>query len=74
MGLARLIIMCWNEMYSEVCMSSTFPIENDLKQEDALSSLLFNFLLEYAIRMIQENHVKWDISAAGLCWWWYFIR
>jgi hypothetical protein len=34
-------------MYSEVCMdkcmSSTFPIQNDLKQEDALPSLLFNF-------------------------------
>ena len=30
-----------------------FPIKNDLKQEDALSLLLFNFALEYAIRRVQ---------------------
>ena len=30
-----------------------FPIRNGLKQGDALSSLLFNFALEYAIRRVQ---------------------
>jgi len=32
-----------------------FPIRNDLKQGDALSPLLFNFALDYAIRRVQVN-------------------
>jgi hypothetical protein len=32
-----------------------FPIRNGLKQGDALSPLLFNFALKFAIRRIQEN-------------------
>ena len=31
-------------------ISSSFPIENDLKQEDAVPPLIFNFTLEYAIQ------------------------
>jgi len=32
-----------------------FPIRNGLKQWDALSPMLFNFALEYAIRRVQVD-------------------
>ena len=54
--LVRLIKMCLTETYSRVRvgknLSEMFPIRNGLKQGDALSPLLFNFALEYAIRRV----------------------
>jgi hypothetical protein len=59
MKLVRLIKMCLNETYSRGWigkhLSDKFPIKNGLKQGDALSQLLLNFALEYAISRAQVN-------------------
>jgi hypothetical protein len=38
-------------------LSHNFPFQNGLKQGDALSPLLFNFTLEYAIKKVHEIQV-----------------
>jgi hypothetical protein len=45
--------------------SDNFPIQNYLKQGDALLPLHFNFALEYGIRKIQENQVRQKLN--GIC-------
>jgi hypothetical protein len=57
--LVRLIKMCLTETCSRVRVgknfSEMFPVRNSLKQGDALSPLLFNFALDYAIKRVQVN-------------------
>ena len=43
-------------------MSDIFPIKNGLKQWDALSPLLLNFALEYAIRKIKVKQDGWKLN------------
>jgi hypothetical protein len=49
------------ETYSKVHigkhLSDNFPFQNDLKEGDALLSVLFNFALGYAIRKVQKYQV-----------------
>ena len=59
MKLVRLIKLCLTETYSRVRvgkhLSDMLTIRNGLKKGDALSSLLLNCALQYAIRRVQEN-------------------
>jgi hypothetical protein len=59
MELVSIIKMCLNETCSRVRVfkhfSDIFPVNNGLKQGDALSSLLFNFVLDFAFRRVQVN-------------------
>jgi len=49
MKLFKITKILLNETYSKISgdkyVSDRFPIKNDLKEEDALSSLIFNFVL-----------------------------
>jgi hypothetical protein len=57
--LVGLVQMCLNKPHSTMHIgkyqSDKFPIQNILKQGDALSPLLFNFALEYAISSAQDS-------------------
>ena len=64
--VVRLIKTCLDGTQCKVrignYLSSSFFIENCLKQGDALSPLLFNFSVEYAIRKVVETSLSLDMN------------
>jgi hypothetical protein len=67
MKLVRLIKICLNETYSTVRvgkhLSDVFPIRNGLKK-NALSPLLFDFAVEYAIGRVQVSQNGLRLNSA----------
>jgi hypothetical protein len=52
-----LINITYSNVHIGKHLSDNFPIQNDLREGDVLSPLLFSSALEYAIRKAQENQV-----------------
>jgi hypothetical protein len=72
MKLVRLIKICLNESYSDVCtskpLSDAFPIQNGLKQEYVLSLSLFNFALAYDVNLLEENKYHKKKHTSSVRW------
>jgi hypothetical protein len=66
MKLFRLIKMCLNETYCQICvdkqLSDIFHVQNGLKQEDGFSPFPFNFALEYTLGKDHENSVGLNLN------------
>jgi hypothetical protein len=63
--LAKQIKMRLNKAYSRVQVGKNlpdmFPIKNGFKQQVASTFLLFNFALDYTIRMVHASHEQTEV-------------
>jgi hypothetical protein len=60
---------CWYlKVHIGKLSSDEFPTQNGLKQGDALSPLLFNFALEYAISKSKKMKSVWNVIGHISCW------
>jgi hypothetical protein len=57
-------LTCLNETYIKVRTCENLSDMLPIKQWDALSSLLFNFVLKYAIKKVQENQARLKVNGA----------
>jgi hypothetical protein len=52
----------YNKVHTGKYLSDAFPIQNDLKQGDALSPLLFNSALKCVMKKIKENKETLELN------------
>jgi hypothetical protein len=61
-----LIKMCLNETCCNICIckhfSDAFPVQNGVKQGDALPPFSSNFALEYATGDVQETKEELELN------------
>jgi chloramphenicol O-acetyltransferase len=56
------LIETYNRVRLGKHLSEIFNIKNDLKQEDVLSTLLFNFAVQHAVRRAEENQDDFKLN------------
>ncbi|PSN39587.1 hypothetical protein C0J52_18753, partial [Blattella germanica] len=73
----RLILMCLNGTKSRVQVgkqvSDILKIHNGLKQGDVLSPLLFNFVLEHAIKSLEDKEGVQQRRILMTCFVWRYL-
>ena len=54
----------WYLSKIRICLSSSFPIDNSVKQENALLPLLLNCALEFAVMKAQKTNLGLNLNGS----------